>query len=143
MGLIVAFVIAYCYIQRKILKGQYSPSDTQQPTLIQASAHVRQGDIELKENISYGPVPSQPPTPQQRAPRQKGRYSPSDSQQPTLIQASSHVQEGGIELKENISYGPVPSQPPAPQQHAPMYEEVVQAGNIEVKANVAYGPVSH
>ena len=92
MGLIVAFVIAYCYVQRQILKGQYSPSD---------------------------------------------------SQIPTPIQASSHVQEGGIELKENISYGPVPSQPPAPQQRGPMYEEIVQTGNIEVKANVAYGPVSH
>ena len=62
VGLLVAFVIAYCNIHKK---GRYSPSarDTQQPTHKQASAHIQHVGIKLKENISYGPVPSQPPTP--------------------------------------------------------------------------------
>ena len=75
--------------------------------------------------------------------RQKGQYSPRDPQQPTPKQAS---QQGSIKLKDNISYGPVASQPPAPQQHAPMYEEVathMQPGSMEMQENVAYGPISH
>ena len=47
-GLLVALVIAYCYIRQ--LKGQYSPRDPQQPTPTQASSN-----IELKDNIiEYG-----------------------------------------------------------------------------------------
>ena len=76
--------------------------------------------------------------------RQKGQYSPSDTQQPTLTQATTPLQQGSIEMKDNISYGPVTSQRPDPQQRGPMYEEIrtqVQPGNMEMRANVAYGPI--
>ena len=78
--------------------------------------------------------------------RQKGQYSPRDTQQPTVTQASTSLQQGSIELKDNISYGPVTSQHPAPQQHAPTYEELgthEHPGNMEMRANVAYGPIGH
>ena len=78
--------------------------------------------------------------------RQKGQYSPRDTQQPTITQAAIPLQQGSIELKDNISYGPVTSQHPAPQQPATMYEEVathVQPGSMEMRANVAYGPITH
>ena len=77
--------------------------------------------------------------------QRKSQYSPRDPQQPTPTQASSSLQQGNIELKDNISYGPVPSHLPAPQQPAPMYEDVSVAvsKDIELKKNVAYGPISH
>ena len=136
-GLLVALVIAYCYIRQ--LKSQYSPRDPQQPTPTQASVSLQQGNIELKDNISYGPVISHPPAPQQPAPQQPA------PQQPTPTQASVSLQQGNIELKDNISYGPVISHPPAPQLPAPMYEDVSVAvsKDIELEKNVAYGPISH
>ena len=78
-GLLVALVIAYCYIRQ--LKSQYSHRDPQQPTPTQASVSLQQGNIELKDNISYGPVISQLPAPQQLAP----------------TQASVSLQQGNIE----------------------------------------------
>ena len=48
--------------------------------------------------------------------------------------------------RQKGQYSPGDSQPPAPQQPAPMYEELVthvQPGSMEMKANVAYGPISH
>ena len=89
-GLLVAFAIAYCYIRRQ--KGQYSPRDTQQPTPTQASVSVQQGNIELKDNISYGPVPSQPPAPQQHVP---------------IYEVVTHVQPGNMEMRANIAYEPI------------------------------------
>ena len=90
-GLLVAFAIAYCYIRRQ--KSQYSPRDPRQPTPTQASVSLQQGKIELKDNISYGPVPSQLPVPQQPAPMYE--------------EVATHVQPGSIEMKANVAYGPI------------------------------------
>ena len=114
-GLLVALVIAYCYIRQQ--KSQYSPRDPKQPAPTQASSSLQQGNIELKDNISYGPVISHPPAPQQPAP----------------TQASVSLQQGNIELKDNISYGPVISHPPAPQQPVPMYEDVSVAVSKDIE----------
>ena len=54
-GLLVALVIAYCYIQRQ--KGQYSPSDPRKPALMYEDVSIAVSkDIELKENVAYGPI---------------------------------------------------------------------------------------
>ena len=54
-GLLVALVIAYCYIRR--LKRHYSPKDTQQPAPMYEDVSMVTGkDIELKENVAYGPI---------------------------------------------------------------------------------------
>ena len=54
-GLLVASVIAYCYNQRQ--KGQYSPRDTQQPAPMYEDVSIAVSkDIELKENVAYGPI---------------------------------------------------------------------------------------
>ena len=54
-GLLVALVIAYCYNRRQ--KGQYSPRDTQQPASMYEDVSMAVSkDIELKENVAYGPV---------------------------------------------------------------------------------------
>ena len=89
-GLSVALVIAYCYIRQR--KSQYSPRDSQQPTPTQASVSLQQGDIELKDNISYGPVISHLPAPQQPAP---------------IYEDISTAVSKDIKLKENVAYGPI------------------------------------
>ena len=54
-GLLVALVIAYCYNQRQ--KGQYSPSDPRQPAPMYEDVSIAVSkDIELKENVAYGPI---------------------------------------------------------------------------------------
>ena len=54
-GLLVALVIAYCYIRR--LKGQYSPSDPRHPAPMYEDVSIAVSkDIELKENVAYGPI---------------------------------------------------------------------------------------
>ena len=54
-GLLVALVIAYCYNQRQ--KGQYSPRDTRQPAPMYEDVSIAVSkDIELKENVAYGPI---------------------------------------------------------------------------------------
>ena len=55
-GLLVALVIAYCYI-RQLKTNQYSPSEPKQPAPMyeDVSMDVRR-DIELKENVAYSIV---------------------------------------------------------------------------------------
>ena len=53
-GLLVALVIVYCYIRQ--LKGRYSPRDPQQSPVQYEDVSMVTKDIELKENIAYGPV---------------------------------------------------------------------------------------
>ena len=53
-GLLVALVIAYCYFRQQ--KNQSSPRDTQQPPALYEDISMVTKDIELKENIAYGPV---------------------------------------------------------------------------------------
>ena len=52
-GLLVALVIAYCYIRQQ-KTNQYSPSEPKQPAPMyeDVSMDVRR-DIELKENVAY------------------------------------------------------------------------------------------
>ena len=54
-GLLVASVISYCYIRR--LMGRYSPRDPQQPAPMYEDVSIAMSkDIELKENVAYGPI---------------------------------------------------------------------------------------
>ena len=53
-GLLVALVTGYCYTQKQ---KKTSPRDPPQPvTLYEEVSVVTSKDIELKENIAYGPV---------------------------------------------------------------------------------------
>ena len=53
-GLLVALVIAYCYIQRQQKTNQYSPSEPKQPAPMYEDVSMdARRDIELKENVAY------------------------------------------------------------------------------------------